>query len=324
MSRGSFPARRATPSMHNTSLRTERWRQDGRWGRRMFGPEGYAHLSQLCTDGYGGYFLAGEILSEDGSVTVYVQHVNAAGQFDGPWGATGYRVVPVGLLGIDSQGGPGMVPSLPGSVIVSWNDQRSGRQEAYALRVGVNGVVAATTSLIEQSISTELIALTWQVFDGTFAAATVERRTEDGTWTELASISPDGSGRLHFEDRAVEQGTQYSYRLSWQGFEGTQRSSETTVLVPVLARFALKGATPNPSPRATLGVRYSLEAATATARIELYDLQGRCVSSHDVTSAGPGEHLLQMREARLLDTGIYWLRLSQGAKQATARIVLVD
>ena len=290
----------------------------------MFGPEGYAHLSQLCTDGQGGFFVAAEIVREDGSSSVFLQHVDAAGQFDGPWSTNGYQVVPAGFVSINRQDGPRMVRSLQGTIILCWNDQRSGRQEAYALRVGVNGVVAVNTSLVAQSVSSELVALTWQVFDGTFAAATVQRRTEDGTWIDLASISPDGSGRLHFEDRGVEQGMQYSYRLSWQGFEGTQRSSETTVQVPVLARFALKGATPNPSPRATLGVRYSLEAGAAPARIELYDLQGRCVSSHDVTSAGPGEHLLQMRDAHLLDTGIYWLRLSQGAKQATARIVLVD
>ncbi len=293
-------------------------------GRRMFGPEGYAHLSQLCTDGQGGCFIAGEILLEDGSANVYAQHLNAAGQFDGPWGANGYPVVEPGLFTISDQQRPRMVPSLTGSVIICWEDQRSGGPEAYALRVGVNGVVAVAAALVDQSVSSDLVALTWQVFDGTLAAATVERRTEDGAWSEVAGISPDGSGRLRFEDRGIEQGTRYAYRLSWQSAEGIQRSSETWVQVPVLARFALKGATPNPSPRGALSVRYSLEAGTAPSRIELYDLQGRCVSSRDVTSAGPGEHLLQMRDARLLDTGIYWVRLSQGARQATARIVLVD
>ncbi|MEO7867715.1 MAG: hypothetical protein ABIU54_08750, partial [Candidatus Eisenbacteria bacterium] len=271
-------------------------------GRRMFGYEGYAHLSQLCTDGQGGCFVAAEILQEDGTPNVLLQHVNAAGQFDGPWGALGFRVVPNGFFAIDWQEGPRMVPSLPGSIILCWTDQRSGGPEAYALRVGVNGVVAITTSLVAQSVSTELVALTWQAFDGTLAAATVERRTEDGSWIELATISPDGEGRLRFEDRGIEQGTRYAYRLSWQSGEGAQASAETWVQVPVLARFALKGATPNPSPRAALSVRYSLEAAPAPARIELYDLQGRCVSGHDLTSAGPGEHLLQVRDARLLDT----------------------
>jgi len=293
-------------------------------GRRMFGPEGYAHLSQLCADGEGGCFVAGEIGVQGDRPHVYLQHVNAAGQFDGPWGASGFRLVPAGVQLRDWQESPRMIPSLAGSAIVAWNDFRSGSEEAYALRVGVNGVVAVTTSLVDQSVSSELVALTWQVFDGTLAAATAERRTEDGTWIELASISSDGTGRLRYEDRGIEQGARYAYRLSWQSGEGAQRSSETWVQVPVLARFALTGATPNPSPRAALSVRYSLEAGTAPARMELYDLQGRCVSSHDVASAGPGEHLLQMSDARLLDTGIYWLRLTQGAKQATARIVLVD
>jgi hypothetical protein len=292
-------------------------------GRRMFGPDGYASLGQLCTDGQGGCFIAGELIGSDGKPHVYLQHVNLAGQFDAPWGATGIRLVPPGFS-IDRQFSPRMVPSLPGSVIICWDDLRSGSEEAYAARVGISGIVAASASLVEHRAAPDRISLTWQVFDGPLLQATVERRTMDSEWNALATVSPDGTGRLRFEDHQVEQGTRYAYRLSWQSAEGPQRSSETWVQVPVLARFALKGATPNPSPRGALSVRYSLEASPAPARIELYDLQGRSVSSHDVTSAGPGEHVLQLRDARLLDTGIYWLRLAQGTKRATSRIVLVD
>ena len=44
----------------------------------------------------------------------------------------------------------------------------------------------------------------------------------------------------------------------------------------------------------------------------------------DVGALGAGEHMVHLGSERRLSSGVYWLRLTQGAIQATARVVLAD
>jgi parallel beta-helix repeat protein len=58
------------------------------------------------------------------------------------------------------------------------------------------------------------------------------------------------------------------------------------------------------------------------ARVEMVDVAGRVVRSHEVGSRGPGEHSFDLA-AEGLAQGIYFLRLRQGASEARTKVVVV-
>lgn len=291
-------------------------------GRRLFSLEGYGAELRVVSDQMGGLFAAGQILDGTNSWHVYVQHVTFAGVFDAPWGAAGLRLATVGGLH-DDQENPEMVTSFPGSVIVCWDDMRAGYAESYVQRVSMGGLVATEVSLSAQEVTAEHVSLTWIAADAGITDVFVERCATDSEWRELASLTPDGAGHLTYEDRDIVQGRSYRYRLRYSSAGQVVHSSETAVAVPAPARFAPRGAAPNPAARGDLRVAYSL-AERGPARLELFDAQGRCVATRDLTLLGAGEHTVKLDSQRPLHSGIYWLRLAQGERRATSRVVVVE
>ena len=84
--------------------------------------------------------------------------------------------------------------------------------------------------------------------------------------------------------------------------------------------FALDGIYPNPS--AVLpSVVFSLQDG-AQARLDLVDLLGRVVMRRELGAPGPGRHEVVLDRSRT-PPGIYWLRLSEAGRTATARVVLL-
>ena len=289
-------------------------------GKRLFAFDGYADNTSVVTDQMGGLFVGASIQTTS-NFQVYLQHVNGAGVFDAAWGAGGLQLV-ASSLG-HSQDDLRLSPSLPGSVIACWNDWRSQTSEAFATRVTLDGPVATSVSLVSQDATAERVALAWQAGGDALASATVERRAPGEAFRALAAVYADGTGTLRYEDRDITPGARYAYRLVWSEAGGTQTSPEVWIEVPIAARFALTGASPNPSPRSSLSIAYSF-AESAPARFELYDAQGRVVARRDLASREPGAHRERFAEAAGLRAGLYWLRLTQGANSATARVVLVD
>jgi hypothetical protein len=80
------------------------------------------------------------------------------------------------------------------------------------------------------------------------------------------------------------------------------------------------GATPNPSPVGPLAVRLSLPT-DEPARLELIDIAGRRVRAMELD--GAGERAVRFEIDRGTPSGLYWLRLTQARKSATARVVVV-
>ena len=291
-------------------------------GKRMFGLDTYADQMRLASDQLGGVFVVARLLGAAQLEHVHVQHVTPNGAFDAVWGAMGLRVVNFDDI-FHAESYPRITHSLPGSVIVCWNDQRSGSYEAYASRISLDGVVATAVSLVSQQVTAEHVKLIWSAGGGALSSASVERRSESEPWRILAQLAPDGTGILRHEDRDIVPGSRYGYRLSWDDASGPQQTSETWVKVPLSTQFALAGASPNPAPRAGLRVAYSL-AERAPARLEVFDAQGRAVARRDLGALEPGAHVESFAEASALRAGLYWLRLTQGENRATARVVLVD
>ncbi len=87
---------------------------------------------------------------------------------------------------------------------------------------------------------------------------------------------------------------------------------------PVVA-LAIRPLGANPT-RGAPSFQLSLPLASP-ARLELFDLQGRVVASRTL-SLPAGRHTLQLTGARAIASGLYFARLTQGDRIATARVVI--
>jgi hypothetical protein len=86
--------------------------------------------------------------------------------------------------------------------------------------------------------------------------------------------------------------------------------------------LAIRGATPHPATGGRLRVEFALRDGRA-ARLELLDVAGRALASRQVGAFGPGRHTLDLSPGRALSPGIYFLRLTQGGREARARVAVL-
>jgi len=89
------------------------------------------------------------------------------------------------------------------------------------------------------------------------------------------------------------------------------------------AAFGLMGAFPNPSPRGQLNARFTLGDEAAPPAIEVFDVAGRRVARRDVGALGPGVHEIDLRGERAMPSGVYLMRLTQGANAEVRRLVVL-
>jgi hypothetical protein len=59
---------------------------------------------------------------------------------------------------------------------------------------------------------------------------------------------------------------------------------------------------------------------SAPARLELLDIAGRRIASHEV---GAGQHTLDLGGGQRLAPGLYLVRLTQGANTRTTRVAML-
>lgn len=79
---------------------------------------------------------------------------------------------------------------------------------------------------------------------------------------------------------------------------------------------------PNPSPGDRMNVAFSLPDREF-ARLAAFDVSGRCVAAEDVGALGPGRHVVDLARRAKLRPGLYFIRLSHGAREAAARVAIV-
>jgi len=86
--------------------------------------------------------------------------------------------------------------------------------------------------------------------------------------------------------------------------------------------FELAGTAPNPV-RGTASVTFSLPTS-APARLQMLDVQGRVAWGMDVGNLGSGRHTIKIGSGGVQPRpGVYWLRLSQGARAQIKKIVVI-
>jgi hypothetical protein len=190
----------------------------------------------------------------------------------------------------------------------------------YALVTPVSPVGAlASVASVEEAA--DHIRVTW-FSSNPGLAANVYRRTADGDWAAMGPITGDGSGYLSFTDRGVTEGARYGYRLGIMNGGVEAFAGETWATAEVL-EFALQGAMPNPAVHGQLTVQFSLPSAEP-ARIDLFDITGRRVAGREVSSMGPGRHVVDLAQGGRVPAGVYVVRLSQGKQVRTVRAVALN
>lgn len=242
----------------------------------------------------------------------YIQHITTLGTVADGWPEYGHYVATT-----PEQSEPQIVTDGRGGAIVIWA-QPDGY---YATRFAADGPVAVSVSLAHREATPDRVSLEWRTSEPASFTATVERSERDGEWRALATLLPDGEGRLRHDDRDVEPGRRYGYRLAWTEGGAPRTSAEVWLETPLALPLALHGFTPNPSPAAAT-VAFALPAA-GEARLEVLDVAGRRLAAHEVGSLGAGRHTLRLDAHGPLAPGLYLLRLVTPGRALTTRGVVV-
>jgi hypothetical protein len=132
-------------------------------------------------------------------------------------------------------------------------------------------------------------------------------------WTVASAIT--NSARL----RVVVHGMTQSNDASNANF--TIVPASTLGVGDDAPRLALLGAWPNPA-RSDLTVSFTLPAG-ASGVLDMVDLAGRRVASHDLDGLSAGTHQLRLLEQAALPPGMYLVRLRTGGDLRLAKVTIV-
>jgi hypothetical protein len=180
--------------------------------------------------------------------------------------------------------------------------------------------VATLISLVGATAEPSRVRLDW--FCPTSGLSATLYREEPGKGTSrLAVLTPDGSGRLTYEDNDVTAGRRYRYVLGIMEGGREELLGEVWVDVPLELTLAIHDIRPNP---ATPGAAVSLSLpGSEPARLEVLDVAGRRVLTRSLDGLGPGRHLVRLDPEARLQGGVYFVRLTQGARAVSRRAVFV-
>ena len=171
--------------------------------------------------------------------------------------------------------------------------------------------------------------LEWDVTDASGTLAAVYRRDSGGEWTSLADAEVDANGQLTYEDTAVVPGAQYGYMMVVGSHRGETFGGEALVQIPISLGvdpdskldLAIDRISPNPSVR-RMSVSFRLPSI-APATIDLIDVNGRLWMTREVNTSASGVQSIELEVNGQLREGLYFVRLTQGARVATSRVTIL-
>ena len=237
------------------------------------------------------------------------------------------RVVPTArALPTTGIAGVANTPGTWGSVVLGFGfeaiaDSATRTQLMDAVLNFLDTTTPTLLSLASVEADPDRVRLAWYGAEPGGLTATVYRRRGDSDWQALATVMADGTGWIVFEDRAVQAGARYGYRLGIRDGQGERFVGEAWVEVPLRYELALETVRPNPV-LGDLVVAFSL-ASGSRAALELFDAGGRRVASRAVGSLGAGRHRVSLAERTRLAPGVYVIRLTSENRSLTRRVVVM-
>jgi hypothetical protein len=234
-------------------------------------------------------------------VAVFAQRISPAGRM--LWSRDGVAVT----LGPGDRGPVAVTSDAHEGIYLVWADPREGGQ-VFGMRLLESGRRGAGWTengvRVSRTAQASGASVGLQLIHG-------ERGTTIAVWTDAR----EGSLAMLLTP-AGPAASPRSTNLPAPPSQGTDASPA----IPTIA-FSLHGVYPNPA-RNIAVVRFALAAATP-ATLEVVDVAGRRVWSREVGEMGPGEHHVSLADGSRLAIGIYFVRLTQGAHVATARVTLL-
>lgn len=184
---------------------------------------------------------------------------------------------------------------------------------------GADCPTSALASPVRAEAGPDRVHLVWYVSAEAGAAVNIYKRASIGDWLRVATVAPDGSGLVAFDDHDVHSGDRIGYRLGiWNG--GSEAlAAEVWINVPQLS-CSLHGVRPNPG-RGPIMVDFSLPDH-APARLELFDVAGRRVATRAVESLGPGSHSVALGSGDL-PPAVYLVRIVRGDNTLVGTVSIV-
>lgn len=202
---------------------------------------------------------------------------------------------------------------------LSFSGLPGGARVASCQGFGGDVLVPVLASLEHASAEPASVTLRWHIAVA-LDELRIERADEPNSWLLVHEAEPDGEGRLVYQDRNVTAGSRYGYRLAWR-YEGADQWSEPIwVMVPV-GGLVLEPPNPNPS-SGDIGLRFRLEGGLPS-RITMIDVAGRRVFVRGLEGYAAGEHELTIPSSLRLEPGLYFVRITEGAQQRTARVLIM-
>jgi len=222
---------------------------------------------------------------------------------------------------------PGLAPEFPAVVQCAFDGAGDrlllGRVETGGLTHGefwtlqfFDSTATIEVSLVGFTADTSSVHLTWQL-TGVTGSVAIERQADGGSWGQVATQAPDGSGRLTYDDLAVQPGHHYDYRLIVPGLATPQGLASVQVPGPGGPTLFLALGVPGTS----AAFRVTVPPGTVGARVELFDLTGRRVAVRPVEPLSPVVDFGRSATR----PGVYLARLVvRGVVLSTTRAVVLE
>ena len=300
---------------------------------------GVGQGSSVSVSGDGNTAIVGGPYDNNGAGGAWIYARNGSGV----WGQQTGKLVGTGAVGGALQGDVAVSADGNTAIVGGSNDQghagavwvyvRSGTvwSQQGAKLVGTGAVGPAGQGISVALSADGNTAFVGGEADNGHAGATWVYTRSGGVWSQQGAklvgadavggafqgvsvaVSADGSTALvggYFDDNAAG--------AAWV-FVATPALD---VQSPATMAFALDPL-PNPSPGGRLSVSFSLQGGER-ATLEVIDVSGRRAEVREVGSLGAGRHTLDLGTERRFAAGIYFVRLVQGRRMATARVAVLE
>lgn len=230
----------------------------------------------------------------------------------GPGASAEFEVV---YFGVDRPG-----QDFAATLVVYSNDPAI-KEVFRALLLHVHDLpTPVAASLASSEVEADRVWLVWHAAGVVHPMATIYRTRGAESWRALLEAEVDDGGRIVCEDRAVVGGERYGYRLGLREGGIERMVGEVWVETPA-AHLALHGIRPTPSVADPL-VSFSLPDRRG-GRLELLDVNGRRWMDRSLDRLGPGRHEVVLATRGVVPPGLYWVRLTCGARSLIAPAILL-
>ena len=161
--------------------------------------------------------------------------------------------------------------------------------------------------------------LEWYSADGVNERMRLYRAALPVGFERVGDLYASGTGMVTYDDVDVLPGRSYEYELGLQTPSGERMLGFAHVDVPLNA-LAIKRLGGNATGAALAFV--VVLAGDLPATLDLMDAAGRRVARQDLGGLGSGEHTVSLPGAP--PSGVYWARVSQAGRSASAHFVLLQ